>query len=185
MIRINLLPVRAARKKESIRQQISVVVLVLVLVFSIMAFMQISLERSVDALQEELARVQSEIDKYQRLMVEVNKYKKQKKMIESKIAVIEKLEKNRQGPLLILDKMSRLIPESAWLESIQEKRGLVEIKGIAADEQTIADFMRSLENSKDFEKIELVITRQKKKADMNLKSFTVTFRIKRHKGKSG
>ena len=175
MIRINLLPVRAEKKKESIRQQISIGILIIILALSVMAYLQISLSREVEAVREELARTESEINKYRRLMKEVREFRKKKKVLERKIAIIEELERLKEGPLLLLDELSRIIPESAWLENLKQRDGNIEVKGIAADNETIAEFMRRLEASPHFERVELVVTRKVERAGYNLKSFGLTF----------
>lgn len=178
MIRINLLPVRAEKKKESIRQQISIGLLLIFFVVIVMVFLQLSLSRSISSIQAELSNVESEIGKYKQLLKEVSEYKGQKKVMEEKIKVIEQLEKNRQGPLLLLEEMSSSIPDSAWLEKMQEKGKFIEITGFAVDNETIADFMERLEDAKGFERVELIVTSRVDKVGMNLKNFTITFSIK-------
>lgn len=175
MIRINLLPVRAEKKKESIRRQLSIGFLIIILAISIMAYLQVSLSKKVDAVRQELAQVQEEIRKYQKLMEEVRSFKTRKEILEKKIEVIKELERKRGGPLTLLEDLSTLIPPTAWLEGLVEKDGSVEIRGIAADNETIAEFMRRLEASPHYEKVELIVTRKIERGGMGLKSFEISF----------
>ncbi len=175
MIRINLLPVRAEKKKESIRQQLSIGFLIIILALSVMAYLQISLSKRVDAVRQELTRVQEEISRYRKLMREVKAFKAKKEMLKKKIEIINELERKRGGPLMLLEDMSDLIPPTAWLESLVERDGVVEIKGIAADNETIAEFMRRLEASPHYDKVELIVTRKIERGGMGLKSFSISF----------
>lgn len=50
MIRINLLPYRAAQKKENVRRQISIFVLAVIMVAGILLYYNISLNNDIDAL---------------------------------------------------------------------------------------------------------------------------------------
>lgn len=177
MIRINLLPVRAEKKKESIRQQVSVGILIIILALSGMAYLQISLSREVDGVRQELTNTENEINKYRKLIREVKEFKEKKKILKKKIGIIEELERKREGPLLLLDELSKLIPQSAWLENLKQNNGSVEIKGIAADNETIAKFMESLESSPHFERVELLLTRKIERAGLSLKSFDITFAL--------
>ncbi len=178
MIRINLLPVRAEKKKESKRQQLSIAILIVILSISAMAFLQISINRSIDAKKKQLSQIESEINKYKSLLKEVSQYKAQKKMIAGKIDVIKKLDRNRWEHLYLLDRLSSVIPENAWLDSLKERKGAVEIKGIAADNNTIANFMRNLEGTKWVDNVELLVTRKTSKFGRELKSFTINFKLK-------
>ena len=55
MIRINLLPFRAARKKENIRRQISVFALSVVCLALLMGFVFLNLSRTVAALEADMS----------------------------------------------------------------------------------------------------------------------------------
>ena len=54
MIRINLLPYRAAQKKENIRRQISIFVLAVIMVVGILVYYNISLNNDIDALNTQI-----------------------------------------------------------------------------------------------------------------------------------
>ena len=57
MIKINLLPVRAAQQKESIRQQISVLVLVLIALFAGIGYAHISMTNKMNDVEERITSV--------------------------------------------------------------------------------------------------------------------------------
>ena len=61
MIRINLLPFRAARKKENIRRQVSIVLLSLFLVILLMVYFNISLKNQIKALDAEVKSTKKQI----------------------------------------------------------------------------------------------------------------------------
>ena len=72
MIKINLLPVRAIRKKESIRQQISIGILSLVLVFIISGYFHISIEREITFTQDKITEIDEEIKTYKKVLKEIS-----------------------------------------------------------------------------------------------------------------
>ncbi len=65
---------------------------------------------------------------------------------------------------------------------LKEKEGKMEIKGIAMDNPTIAQFMTNLEKSGVIKNIELVVSQQVEKKDLKLKEFTLTCQV--HYGSS-
>ncbi|HSM73288.1 MAG TPA: PilN domain-containing protein, partial [Desulfobacterales bacterium] len=90
--------------------------------------------------------------------------------------VITNLKSNRKGPVLLLDSLTQLvIPKRMWLTNLEAKGNGVNIKGIALDNRTVADFMTQLEKSKLFASVNLSTLNQKTiREEMNLKSFIIT-----------
>ena len=177
MIKINLLPVRAIRKKESIRQQISIGILSLVLVFIIVGYFHISIEREITFTQDKITETDEEIKTYRKVLKEIKVFKEKKKILIEKIKIIEKLEKNRKGPFNLFAELSEVIPERAWLESLSEKHSQIEIKGVASDNKTIAGFMTRIEGSEAFQGVELKVSKISNKFRKGFKSFTLKFKL--------
>lgn len=177
MIKINLLPVRAIRKKESIRQQISIGILSLVLAFIIIGYFHISAEREISFTQDKITETDNEIKTYKKVLKEIKIFKEKKTVLIKKIKIIEKLEQSRKGPFNLFAELSKVIPERAWLESLSEKNSQIEIKGIASDNKTIANFMTSIEDSSAFKKVELMVSKVSNKFKKGFKSFTLKFSL--------
>ena len=119
MIRINLLPFRAARKKENIRRQISVYVLVVFLLFSGMSYYFIQLSTQLAGLKDEEKNVRAELKTYDKTIKKIKDLEKKIKEIKVKLGVIKGLEKNKTGPVHLLDEISKAVPkEKLWLNSL-------------------------------------------------------------------
>ena len=71
MIRINLLPFRAARKKENIRRQVSIFVLSLVFLLIIFFYYNFSLSNKVDSLNANIKNTKTELAKYNKINDEI------------------------------------------------------------------------------------------------------------------
>ncbi|MCD6184365.1 MAG: PilN domain-containing protein [Deltaproteobacteria bacterium] len=181
MIRINLLPFRAARKKDNIRRQVSVFLLMLIIVAIATMSINIWMSNNVQALTNEVAAKKTELARYDKINKEIEKIRKQLKLFDKKIDVIKTLELNRKGPLRLLDSMTGIVVENRmWLTSMTEQKGAVNIKGIAIDEETVANFMRRLEASGLFASVNLKNIKQTSvgKQKMSLKSFIFNCRKK-------
>ena len=118
MIRINLLPFRAARKKENIRRQITIYALVVVLLFTVLAYYSVQLHSTLSNLKEEEKDVRAELKTYQATVNKINKLEKQIKAIKAKLTVIKRLEKNKTGPVHLLEEITIAIPkDKLWLKT--------------------------------------------------------------------
>jgi type IV pilus assembly protein PilN len=156
MIRINLLPFRAARKKENIRRQISILSLALVLVFILLAWQNFKLSKQIKEIRNNVESKKTEIAKYTVINKKLAEIKKKLEILNERMKVMKDLEANRYEPVRLLDEMTNLIiPKRMWFVSFNSSRKNVNISGVAVDNQTVADFMTRLESSKLFGTVNL------------------------------
>jgi type IV pilus assembly protein PilN len=156
MIRINLLPFRAARKKENIRRQVTIYVLCTVFAVLVMAYYAIQLNIELNRLIDEEQRLQVELKGYEATIRKINELEKKIKEIKTKLAVIKELEKNKTGPVHLLDEIAMAVPkEKLWLTSLKESAGTLKLTGTAMDNETVALFMTNLEKSDYIGAVEL------------------------------
>lgn len=178
MIKINLLPVRAAKKKETLRQQISIGVMSLVLVLFVIGYFHYSLVSKIKEITGQIASAEQELTTTKAQIGEVSKFKEAKKVLENKLGVIESLKKGKTGPVKMLDELSRLIPEKLWLNSFKEQGGSISLDGTAISNEVIAQFMTELDKSSYFMNIELVETEQTESGGLKLKKFSLTGKLR-------
>ncbi len=186
MIRINLLPFRAARKKENIRRQITIYALVVVLLFTVMAYYSVQLHSTLSNLKEEEKDVRAELKTYQATVNKINKLEKQIKEIKAKLTVIKRLEKNKTGPVHLLEEITLAIPkDKLWLKTFKESKGILKLTGTAMDNETVALFMTNLEKSAYISRVELEGTKLEnlKKYNMRVSNFTLNCRTYAYKPK--
>jgi type IV pilus assembly protein PilN len=178
MIRINLLPFRVARKRENIRQQVSIFLLSLVLVIVGLVWYTLGMEQRIAQKQYEIERINSEIAVYKEKADRVSEIQKKLKILEDKLTIVESLKRRRDEQLMLLeDLQARVIPEQMWIESVNAAETLVTLTGIAFDNPTIADFMKRLEASDLFSEIDLKQTVSKGFGEnVNLKAFELRCR---------
>lgn len=157
MIRINLLPVRAAKKKESLRFQLTVGGLIIFLVFAISMATTLKLGSDVSIMKEDLANSEKELAQLKKKVGKLSKIKEQKRIVQSKLDVVARLENARKGPTELFARISTAIPKRAWLNSVKDQGRVIVLSGIATSEDDIADFMRGLQAFKDFKRVDLVV----------------------------
>lgn len=159
MIRINLLPVRAAKKKETVRFQLTIAGLVIFFVIAATFLFYLSYSSDVSTLREDIEAGNSELAMLKSKIGELAKLKGQKRVLEDKLKIVRKLEEAREGPVELFRRLSASIPDKAWLNSMVEKGNSLTLTGVAAYDDVIADFMRNLEEQ-EFKNVELVVAKR-------------------------
>jgi type IV pilus assembly protein PilN len=174
MIRINLLPFRKARKKENVRQQISIFFLALIFLTLGMSYFAAALNRKIQDMDSHIKTATQQLKDLTVLTKEIDEIKKKLGVIKKKTAVIKNLELNRKSSVILLDTMtSMVIPDRMWFTSLTAVGDTVEIHGLALDNKTVADFMIQLEGSKLFSSVNLKTLKQQAIKDVVLKNFEV------------
>ncbi len=179
MIRINLLPVRAAKKKESLRFQLTVAGLITFFVVALVGIAYMSADSEVKALKSELDRNEAELRALKAKIGELAKIKEQKKVVEEKLSIIRKLDAARRGPVELLVKISNAIPERAWLNQLKDQGRQIILKGAAVSDDVVADFMRGLEKYSDLGKVELEVARRSKNKQTGRDVVNFTIRLEK------
>jgi type IV pilus assembly protein PilN len=173
MIRINLLPVRAEKRKEILRQQAVLAAVIVLLLVGGIGLVHSWLKADIEDLQRRIVERRAQVAELQKKIGKVKQYKTKKRELEEKIEVIAQLEKRQRGPVRVLDELARIIPEQMWIERLKDAGGALSLEGLAIDNQTIARFMTSMQASPWFGGVRLEVTRQVTRAGVNLKSFSI------------
>lgn len=150
MIRINLLPFRAARKRENIRRQLSISGLLFLLFLLLLGVWFIKISSTLSELKDTESSKKTELAGYQKELAEIKKLEKDIKEINTKLDVIKDLEKGKTGPVLLLSTIADAVPkDKLWLTSLSEGNGKLTLTGTAMDNETVALFMNNLEAAKE------------------------------------
>jgi type IV pilus assembly protein PilN len=179
MIRINLLPFRAARKKENIRRQISVFFLSFFLMLAGLFAWFISNKSNIGDLKRNITNTENEVAKYKKITDKIEDIRSKLQTLEKKTEVINKLEQNRFEPVLLLDTMSsKIIAKRMWFTGFEAKNNSIRIDGVALDNKTVADFMTRLEGTGLFSAVELNQIKLEVIKGANLKKFQISCKQK-------
>lgn len=176
MIRINLLPVRAAQKKEKLRSQISILVLVIVAALVACGGLYFNIALNIDQQKKEIAQINAEIRQLNTKIGQVGRYKKLQDELRQKLEVLGQLKAAKSGPVRLLDELSRILPQKLWLTSFKESGGAISLNGIGINESTVADFMQKLERSPFYQSVELQVMEQVSQDGLKLQKFSLSAR---------
>jgi len=174
MIRINLLPYRAARKRENIRRQISIFFLSFVLVGIGMFSYNLTLNGKISRLNATVDALNIQLQANRKKAQEVDQIKKALNLLDIKLEAIRLVKKRRREPVELLETMTGVvIPKRMWLNNFSANNQNLSIKGMALDQKTVADFMTALESTRLFSSVNLSTLRHVVAENMGFKSFEI------------
>lgn len=176
MIKVNLFPFRAAQIKENIRRQITVFMLSVIFLLLLSSYFYLNFSNTIKSLREERDAKQKELDSFKDINARLAALKKIIADVELKLNTIKRLEKIKTGPVRLLDDIAMSVPkDKLWLTALKEQKGTLTLNGTAMDNETVADFMDNLKNTKSIHSVQLIRTRQKKVPgfDLSLKDFSL------------
>ena len=178
MIRINLLPFRAARKRENIKRQVTVYVLSVILLLVAMAYMFLQLDGRLSEAEAQETQLNQALAKHRKTIARINDLKKKIKVIEQKLAVIQRLEEGKQGPVRLLDELAKAVPKDRlWLSAMAESEGSLTLTGSARNNETVAEFMTNLENSPIVTSVDLQSSQSTTTQGVSLSNFSLRCKV--------
>lgn len=148
MIRINLLPAEKKPSRSTARRYLAVFAVSLVLTAGAILFIWTGQAREIEKLQRRESELKAEAAKFAKYEKILQELKKQQETIEKKKDIIRGLERDRDRMARVLALLSLWVPaEKVWFESVTVTENKVEVSGIALSNESVAEFMRNLEQS--------------------------------------
>ncbi len=100
--------------------------------------------------QAKVARAQEEVRQLEKILAEVEQFKKKKTDLTTRINVIRELTVAQKGPVAIMDGISRSLPDLLWLSNMQVDASSVSLSGQAMNTNAIAAFIENLSQVPEF-----------------------------------
>jgi type IV pilus assembly protein PilN len=177
MIRINLLPVREARRKQDVQQQLVFLGAALGASLLLVGLFHWHTQRQISNAGERIVAMQQQIDEFKPQLTRVDEYRAKKADIEKKLGVIKQLDRSRSGPVHVLDEIASHAPQRLWLTELIASKGLIRLKGMSLDNEVIASFLTALNDSPYFDAVELRETKLSERDGLKLNSFEMQARL--------
>ena len=180
MIRINLLPVKAAKKREAGQRQILLLLLVVVGALGVIVVLHLWKTAEIDALKKRNAEYAARVAKLKAEIGDYDVIKAQRDELIRQRDAIKRLQANRSGPTYMMRELSDILTPGkgptfnkeqyeenikknpsvgfnpnwdtrrAWLMSYVETNHSVKIKGGAKSDEDVAEFLKRMKVSAFF-----------------------------------
>jgi type IV pilus assembly protein PilN len=174
MIRINLLPVKKTKKRNTALVQLGAMASAVVVALFISFLWGAYFEADIKEQGAKIKEANVEIDRLKKIIGEVNELEKQKERLRAQLSVIDKLERGKRGPVHVLDELSTHVPKRVWVTTFREEGGKLELSGVGLDNADISEFLRALQKSKYFQNVQLGYTQSQVKNGVTIYQFQIT-----------
>jgi type IV pilus assembly protein PilN len=195
MIRINLLPIRKEQQRESSRRQLILFAVIIALECVALYPLFATKDSELGEVQTEIQAKQAQIAKLKIEAQDVEKLTTEKNQLEAQLAVLDKLEAGRSGPVRILDNLQKILssprndlerlefekrgwnprwdPTRLWLNDFSEAKGGFELSGGARTADDVAEFLQRLSSSVYFDEVRLLSSEEASTKDFLYTKFGV------------
>lgn len=171
MIRINLLPIRATKKRELGRQWLVLFALVAVGT-AIGNYMWWSdAESELRAVRARNTRYQRDIQQLEKIIGEVKDIQDAKAEMQRKLTILRELKARRRGPARMLDELSSILPQRVTITNLVDGGDHLNMTGYGTSHDEVAGFMKKLKESPMFGEATLQSARATKE---NRVEFSIT-----------
>jgi type IV pilus assembly protein PilN len=118
------------------------------------------LSSTLAGINRELDENRREYERLKPIIAEVEAFKKKNAELKHKIDVIEQLKANQFGPVRVMDEVSKALPDLLWLTNMELEGNLINLRGLALDENAVANLIANLAASPFFSEPTLRIMQQ-------------------------
>lgn len=155
MTTINLLPWREALRKERQQQFIAVLGGSVVAMLAIIGLIHLHVAGMIDAQSSRNGFLQSQIDRVEKQIVEINAIEKEKQSLLARMTVIQELQQGRSEMVHIFDQIVRVIPDGVYVTKIEQEQSVLTLQGMAQSNARVSSLMRNLDASEWFKEPKL------------------------------
>lgn len=178
MIRVNLLPHRQI-KRELRQREFGLMATFSAIAASAIIFLGYTFINSqIDAQMARNNRLDAAIASLNKEIADIKDLKDKISIMLEKKRVVENLQTNRSQSVIVLDELSRQLPEGMYFKSIKQQDALISIEGVADTNARVATLVRSLSTSNWLEMPNLVEIKSVIINTLKQNAFTLTVNIK-------
>jgi type IV pilus assembly protein PilN len=133
--------------------------LVLLLTVGAIGFWHSKMADEISNSEIRVSQMQNDIRQFKPQLDQVAAFKVKKARLEKKIDVIDGLDRARSGPVRVLAELASRTPDRMWLTALSTKGNAITLKGQSLDNEVVALFLRSLNESAYFADVDLDSTK--------------------------
>jgi type IV pilus assembly protein PilN len=178
MIRINLLPHRAAKRAAKKREFGFLLLFTLIAAAATWYVGKLYLDEKIATQQRRNDLLIAENKKLDAQIEEIKKLKEQTAALLARKQVVETLQVNRAASVKLLDQLARQLPDGVYLKAVKQTGTKVNIVGLAQSNARVSTLMRNLEASPYLMSPELVEIKAVTDRNQRLNEFSLNVSLK-------
>lgn len=199
MIRVNLLPIKQARRRSAGRTQLIVFAALLLAQIAVLALLYVVDSSELSRLKSEMNTLRAQVEQDKAAVKNAEELEKKKALLTQQLSVLNELEAKRTGPVKVLDELQSILspprneedrfaqlqdnwnpdwdPRRLWVEELSEGNGNFTMNGLAVNADDVAEFLQRLSTAEHFSEVELEVVEAQETKGQDETSRTVSFSI--------
>jgi len=178
MIRVNLLPHRAEKRRARYIQFIALSGISALLGSFVVGVVQVGIGTQIDYQQNRNKFLKNEIALLDKQIAEINSLRAQTQSLLARKSVVENLQSTRSDVVHLLDQMLRILPEGVYLKDLKQTGNKIDVVGYAQSNARVSTLLRAIDDSRWLDTpnlIEIKSTKTKKGGELN--EFRMNFNL--------
>jgi len=177
MIRINLLPHRAEKRRARQVQFAALCVISVVLGALLVGFVHAAISSQISYQERRNAYLKQETEVLDKQIAEIKKLREQTQSLLARKDAVEKLQSDRSDVVHLLDQMLRILPDGVYLKTLKQTGNKINVVGYAQSNARISTLMRAIEDSPWLDSPALVEIHASSAGGARVSEFTLTFNL--------
>lgn len=177
MIRINLLPHRAEKRRARQVQFVAFSLISVVVGALLVGFVHAAIGTQISYQERRNEYLKQEIAVLDRQIAEIKKLREQTDSLLARKNVVENLQSTRSDVVHLLDQMLRILPDGVHLKTLKQTGNRINLAGYAQSNARISTLMRAIEDSPWLDSPALVEIRASTAGGVRVSEFTLTFNL--------
>jgi type IV pilus assembly protein PilN len=177
MAHINLLPWREAHRQEKQKEFVSILGLTAVAGATVVFASHMFVNGMISNQDDRNTFLDGEITAVDKRIAEIKELEKTKQALLDRMEIIQQLQRSRPEIIHTFDELVATLPDEAYITTLTQRGNQMEIKGKAASNARVSEYMRNLDRSPWLASPKLTVIETKKDANKgrqnNLRSFAL------------
>lgn len=177
MIRINLLPHRAEKRKARKVQFIALSVISLFAGVLLIALVHGFISAKISYQEGRNLYLKQEIALLDKQIAEIKKLREQTSSLLARKNVVERLQSTRADVVHLMDQMLRILPDGVFIKTLKQSGSKITMVGFAQSNARVSTLMRAIEASPWLEAPALIEIHATTNAGARVSEYTLTFSL--------
>jgi type IV pilus assembly protein PilN len=181
MIRINLLPHRAERRKARQIQFFAISAIAMVCGAILVGIVEVGIDTQISYQERRNSYLKQETAILDKQIEEIKKLREQTESLLARKNVVESLQSTRSDAVHLLDQMLRILPDGVYLKSLKETGSKIVLVGYTQSNARVSTLMRAIEDSPWLDSPSLVEIHATGSGPSRISEFTLNFNLTKPK----
>jgi type IV pilus assembly protein PilN len=177
VIRVNLLPHRAEKRRARQIQFIAFSVISVVLAGLLVGTVEIAIDTQISYQERRNAYLKQETAVLDKQIEEIKKLREQTQSLLARKNVVEGLQSTRSDVVHLLDQMLRILPDGVYLKTLKQTGNRITLVGFTQSNARVSTLMRAIEDSPWLDTPTLIEIHATTAGGARISEFTLNFNL--------